>query len=274
MGYFEGLVVAVTGAGSGIGRELARRLASSGAHLALSDSHEGSVQATAKLCAAGPGEVSVAVVDVADRESLLAHAHEMATRFGRVDAVINNAGILFAGDVIDTSFEDYERVLDVDFWGVVNGTKAFLPYVMQSGHGHVVNVSSAFGLMAAPSYSAYNAAKFAVRGFTESLRQEMLLGGHGVRVTCVHPGGVRTIIARTARHASGVDGSAIAAVFEQRIARTEPSVAARTILRGVERGLPRVLIGPDARLVDLVTRVAGARYQSLISMRTRFSRGG
>ncbi|BAH56097.1 SDR family NAD(P)-dependent oxidoreductase [Rhodococcus opacus] len=264
MGYFEGRVVAITGAGAGIGRELALQLVQSGAHLALSDSSESQLLATADLCADGPGDIYTSVVDVTDRAAVLAHSTDVASRFGRVDALINNAGVLFAGDVLDTTFEDYERVVDVDFWGVVNGTKAFLPHVMRSDRGHIVNISSAFGLMAAPSYSAYNAAKFAVRGFTESLRQEMVLGGHRVKVTCVHPGGIRTTIARTARHAAGVDGTELADSFERRIARTDPNVAARTILRGVQRGSARVLIGADARAVDMVTRTLGARYLSIL----------
>ncbi|MFZ2175479.1 MAG: SDR family oxidoreductase [Rhodococcus sp. (in: high G+C Gram-positive bacteria)] len=275
MGYFEGRVVAITGAGSGIGRELAIELVQSGAHLALSDSSESQLLATADLCVGVGvgvgGDVYASVVDVVDRAAVLAHSADVASRFGRVDAVINNAGVLFAGDVLATSFEDYERVIDVDFWGVVNGTKAFLPHVMRSDRGHIVNISSAFGLMAAPSYSAYNAAKFAVRGFTESLRQEMILGGHDVKVTCVHPGGIRTTIARTARHAAGVDGAELADSFDRRIARTDPDAAARTILRGVERGSARVLVGADASVVDLLTRTLGSRYLAILPALKRLS---
>jgi NAD(P)-dependent dehydrogenase (short-subunit alcohol dehydrogenase family) len=165
---------------------------------------------------------------------------------------------------LDTTFEDYETVIDVDFWGVVNGTKAFLPHVMRSDRGRIVNISSALGLVAAPSYSAYSAAKFAVRGFTESLRQEMILGGHPVKVICVHPGGIRTTIARTAGHAAGINGAELADSFERRIARTDPTVAARKILRGVQRGSARVLIGADAKTVDVVARTLGSRYLSIL----------
>lgn len=263
MGYFEGRVVAITGAGAGIGRELAKQLVQAGAHVALSDSSETQLHGTTELCA-GPGEVCSSVVDVVNRDALLTHSADVAAHFGHIDAVINNAGVLFAGDVLTTSFEDYERVIDVDFWGVVNGTKAFLPHVMRSDRGHVVNVSSAFGLMAAPSYSAYNAAKFAVRGFTESLRQEMALGGHPVKVTCVHPGGIRTTIARTAGYAAGLDAAELADSFERRIARTDPDAAAHTILRGVERGSARVLVGADARVVDVLTRILGSRYLAIL----------
>jgi len=267
VGYFGGRVVAVTGAGAGIGRELAVHLARAGARLALPDLDESAVAETVDLCGAASGSVFAAAVDVSDRDAVLEHAAEVGDRFGRVDAVFNNAGILFAGDVLDSEFADIERVMSVDFWGVVYGTKAFLPYVMRADRGHVVNTSSAFGLMAAPGYSAYNAAKFAVRGFTESLRQEMQVGGHPVKVTCVVPGGVRTSIARRAGHAVGVDGDEVARSFEERIARTDPGEAARVILRGVERGKARVLVGTDARVVDVVTRVLGPAYQRLCRRR-------
>ncbi|GAF46481.1 SDR family NAD(P)-dependent oxidoreductase [Rhodococcus wratislaviensis] len=272
MGYFGGRVVAVTGAGAGIGRELAVQLARAGARLALSDLDESAVKETVDLCGAASGSVFAAAVDVSDKDAVVQHAAEVGDRFGRVDAVFNNAGILFAGDVVDSEFADFERVMSVDFWGVVYGTKAFLPYVMRSDRGHVVNTSSAFGLMAAPGYSAYNAAKFAVRGFTESLRQEMQVGGHPVKVTCVVPGGIRTSIARTAGHAVGVDGDEVARSFEERIARTGPDEAARVILRGVERGKARVLVGPDARVVDVVTRMLGPAYQRLLPAATRLQK--
>lgn len=192
-----------------------------------------------------------------------------AQRFGRVDAVINNAGILYSGDVLDTEFTDFEHLMNVNFWGVVNGCKAFLPFVMASERGSVVNVSSAFGLMSAPGYSAYNSAKFAVRGFTESLRQEMLLSGKPVRVTCVFPGGIKTTIARSARVAATLDKAAVVESFESSIARTEPTEAARVILRGVERGRPRVLVGTDARIVDVITRIASSGYRGSGSRLTK-----
>ena len=144
---------------------------------------------------------------------MLAYAEAVVAEFGHVNQVYNNAGVAFAGDVLGSAFEDIERVVDIDFWGVVNGTKAFLPHLIASGDGHVVNISSLFGLLSVPGQSAYNAAKFAVRGFTESLRQEMLLAGHAVRVTCVHPGGIKTNIARNAtRSAAYADGEGAGAL--------------------------------------------------------------
>src|SRR5262249_10781636 len=148
-------------------------------------------------------------LDVTSRSAVLRYATAIVAEFGVVNIVINNAGIAFTGEIEKMSFEQLEHVIDVNFWGVVNGTKAFLPYVIASGDGHVVNISSLFGLMAMPSQGAYNAAKFAVRGFTEALREEMLAAGHPVRVTCVHPGGIKTPIARNAGAVESEDVAAL-----------------------------------------------------------------
>ena len=146
---------------------------------------------------------------------MLAYADTVATEFGAVNLVFNNAGIAFTGDIAEMSFEHIEQVMDVDFWGVVNGTKAFLPHLIASGDGHVVNISSLFGLLRMPGQSAYNAAKFAVRGFTEALRQEMLIAGDPVQVTCVHPGGIKTAIARNAGAVEGTRTAELARVLRQ-----------------------------------------------------------
>lgn len=230
----------------------------------LSDLDPEALRATAHACSLEGTEPFSEPVDVSDRSAVVEHAKNAVDHFGKIDGVFNNAGILYAGNVVDSDFDAIERVLAVDYWGVVHGTKAFLPHILQSDGGHVVNVSSAFGMMAAPGYSAYNSAKFAVRGFTEALRQEMQAGGHGVSVTCVYPGGVRTSIARTAGYAAAVDPEDVARSFDERIARTDPEKAARLILRGVERGRSRVLVGSDARVVDVVTRLLGPAYQRLL----------
>ena len=164
------------------------------------------------------------------------------------------------------SFEQIERVMDVDFWGVVNGTKAFLPHLIASGDGHVVNISSLFGLMSVPGQSAYNAAKFAVRGFTEALREEMLVTGHPVHVTCVHPGGIKTAIARNAGAVDGEDPAALAEFFDTKLAKTTPESAARTILRAVIGNRPRSVVGLDAKMLDLLVRVTGPGYQRLVAL--------
>jgi NAD(P)-dependent dehydrogenase (short-subunit alcohol dehydrogenase family) len=198
-----GKVVVVTGAGSGIGRALALQAADQDAVLALSDWDEAGLVETAQLVQArsvsAAGRVRTDKVDVRDRATMHDYAGSVRRELGRVNVVVNNAGVALHGDFEETSYEDFEWVVDVDFWGVVHGTKSFLPHLIESGDGHLVNISSLFGLIGMPGQTAYNSAKFAVRGFTEALRQEMLIARHPVQVTCVHPGGIKTRIAHNAR---------------------------------------------------------------------------
>jgi NADP-dependent 3-hydroxy acid dehydrogenase YdfG len=266
MTQVRGKVAVVTGAGSGIGRALACELGRRGAVLAISDVDEAGLAETAKQLRVIGAKVSVARLDVTDRAAVLRYADDVVAEFGTVNIVINNAGIAFTGDVEQMSFEQIERVVDVDFWGVVNGTKAFLPHLIASGDGHVVNVSSLFGLMAVPGQSAYNAAKFAVRGFTEALRQEMLVNRHPVRVTCVHPGGIKTAIARNAGAVEGHDAAQLAEFFDRKLARTSAESAARTIVRAIIGNRPRSVVGLDAKALDLLVRVAGPAYQRLVAL--------
>ncbi len=260
---FAGKVAVVTGAGSGIGQALAIELARSGAKVAISDvDTEGLAQTEEKLKAIG-APVKADRLNVTEREAFLAYADAVAEHFGKVNQIYNNAGIAFTGDVEVSQFKDIERVMDVDFWGVVNGTKAFLPHLIASGDGHVINVSSVFGLFSVPGQAAYNAAKFAVRGFTEALRQEMVLARHPVAVTTVHPGGIQTAIARNATAAEGLDPDELAKLFDKRLARTSPQRAAQVILDAVRKKKARVLVGTDAKVLDLMVRVAGPYYQQL-----------
>ncbi|OBI49886.1 SDR family oxidoreductase [Mycobacterium sp. E796] len=260
---FAGKVAVVTGAGSGIGQALAIELARSGAKLAISDvDTEGLAHTEERLKAIG-APVKADRLNVTEREAFLAYADEVAEHFGKVNQIYNNAGIAFTGDVEVSQFKDIERVMDVDFWGVVNGTKAFLPHLIASGDGHVVNVSSVFGLFSVPGQAAYNSAKFAVRGFTEALRQEMALARHPVAVTTVHPGGIKTGIARNATAADGIDPEQLAKLFDKRLARTSPEQAAKAILDAVRKKKARVLVGADAKILDLMVRVAGPYYQQL-----------
>ncbi|WCS17197.1 SDR family NAD(P)-dependent oxidoreductase [Mycobacterium marinum] len=260
---FAGKVAVVTGAGSGIGRALAIELARSGAKLAISDVDTEGLAQTEKLVTALGAEVKTDRLDVTEREAFLAYADAVNEHFGKVNQIYNNAGIGHTGDVEVCAFKDIDRVMDVDFGGVLNGTKAFLPYLIASGDGHVINVSSVFGLFSVSGQAAYNAAKFAVRGFTEALRQEMILAGHPVGVTTVHPGGIKTAIARNATAAEGLDSDELAKMFDKRVARTSPERAAKIILGAVRKNKARVLVGPDAKALDIVVRLTGSGYQRL-----------
>ena len=267
---FAGKVAVVTGAGSGIGQALAIELGRSGASVAISDVDlEGLKQTEGRLTAIG-AKVKSDRLDVTERERFLLYADEVKDHFGKVNQIYNNAGIAYTGDVEVAPFKDIERVMDVDYWGVVNGTKAFLPHLIASGDGHVINISSLFGIHAVPGQSAYNSAKFAVRGFTEALRMEMTIANHPVKVTAVHPGGIKTAIARNATAAEGLDQQNLAEFFDKKLASTSPEKAAQVILDGVAKNKARVLVGMDAKIIDAVVRLTGSGYQrGLIALARR-----
>ncbi|WP_292976821.1 SDR family oxidoreductase [Mycobacterium sp.] len=262
---FAGKVAVVTGAGSGIGQALALELGRSGASLAISDVDLEGLAHTEEQLKAISAPVRSDRLDVTEREAFQIYADTIKEHYGKVNQIYNNAGIAFTGDVEITQFKEIERVMDVDFWGVVNGTKAFLPHLIASGDGHVINISSLFGLMSMPGQAAYNAAKFAVRGFTESLAQEMAHNGHPVGVTSVHPGGIKTAIARNGLAAEGVDAEKTAKLFDRRLANTTPERAAEIILDGVRKKKVRVLVGPDAVVLDALVRLSGPNYQRLFA---------
>lgn len=262
-------VVVITGAGSGIGRALALRSARGGALLALSDWNADGLAETVRLVeAAGAAKVRHDVVDVSDRAAVRDWAAGVVEELGRVDLVVNNAGVTATGDFTDLSYDDLEWIVGINFWGVVHGSKEFLPHLIASGNGALVNVSSLFGLVSVPGQSAYNATKYAVRGLTEAIRGEMLVARHPVTVTCVHPGGIRTGISRNGRKAAGLDGSAIDALFDKKLARMSPDRAAEIILDGALAGKPRVLVGLDAHVIHHLAKLAGARYQDVVARLT------
>ena len=262
MAYSKGLKAVITGAGSGIGRALALQLNRDGCELFLSDVNEEGLNQTHALLERGEVPCEARVVDVADRQAVHAWADDIASSAGHVDIVVNNAGVGLGSRVDEMRYEDLDWLMGVNFWGVVHGTMAFLPLLKKSRQGHLVNISSVFGLIGVPTQSAYNAAKFAVRGFTESLRQEMR--GSNVHVCCVHPGGIATNIARNSR---GNDESMTADMRDERfrqLARTSPESAAAQILASIERQKPRLLIGLDAKLMSIVSRLFPVRYPSLM----------
>jgi NADP-dependent 3-hydroxy acid dehydrogenase YdfG len=262
---FAGKVAAVTGAGSGIGQALAIELARSGASVAISDVDTDGLAATEAQLKAIGAPVKADRLDVTEREAFELYADAVKAHFGKVNQIYNNAGIAFVGDIEVSQFKDIEKVMDVDFWGVVNGTKVFLPHLIESGDGHVINISSVFGLFSVPGQAAYNAAKFAVRGFTEALRQEMELAKHPVKVTTVHPGGIKTNIVRNMTAADRVNKDKLSQTFDTKLANTSPEKAARIILDGVRKNKARVLVGPDAKALDLIVRVTGSGSQRLVS---------
>jgi len=268
MKTFNGSVAAITGASSGIGRALARDLAARGAHLALSDIDEVGLAETVTLCEGLGVNVSSQRLDVADRVAMYAWADKVVDDHGKVNLIINNAGVALGATIEAMSYEDFEWLMNINFWGVVYGTKAFLPHLKAAGEGHVVNLSSVFGLISIPSQSAYNAAKFAVRGFTDALRLELEMEGAGVSCTTVHPGGIKTNIARNARIDASVasltgDPDAARSNFDK-VALTSPEKAARQILAAVEHDRRRALIGPDAKVFDFVSRLPAGLYQRVL----------
>ena len=276
MKKFKGRVAAITGAGSGIGRALAMELARRGAHLALSDIDDVGLAETVNQCEGYGVKITSAHLDVADRDAVFAWADQAADDHGSVNLIFNNAGVALVATVESMSIEDFEWLMDINFWGVVNGTQAFLPHLKASGEGHVVNLSSVFGLLSIPSQSAYNAAKFGVRGFTDALRMELEIEGAPVSSTTIHPGGIRTNIARNARmdaSAAHIAGAAHEARdgFDQ-LARTTPEKAAHQILAAVSNNRRRALIGPDAVVFDVLSRLPAGLYQRVIVAGTRLRR--
>jgi short-subunit dehydrogenase len=243
-------VVAVTGAASGIGRALAEELVARGAHVALSDNDEAGLRETASLLR-GSTKVTTHVVDVRERSAVERYAAEVCAEHDGVDVVINNAGVTVRGGMEEVSYEDIEFVLAVNLWGVIYGTKAFLPLFRQRGAGHIVNVSSINAFVPFAKNGAYNMSKYAVHGLNETLMQE--LRGGPIRVTSVHPGGIKTRIAHNARHATERD-----AELFLKIAMTTARSCARTILRAVEKNQERVFVGVDAKVMALAKRAIPA----------------
>lgn len=263
-------VCVVTGAGSGIGRALALDLARRGALLALSDVDDAGLAETVdQVRAAGVREVHSQHLDVADRDAFAAYATAVADHFRRVNVVVNNAGVALAGDLGDLEYPDMEWIMGINFWGVVHGTKEFLPHLIASGDGHLVNISSLFGLVSMPGQSMYNASKYAVRGMSEALRTELLIAGHPVGVTVVHPGGIKTAIARNARVSAREDKTETARLFDEKLAKMTPERAAEIIVNGVLSNKARVLVGLDAHAVHTLAKLTGSRYQDLVARASR-----
>lgn len=263
MEQFAGRCVTITGAASGIGRALAVQFAATGARLALADKDRAGLEQTLSLCR-GAEVPLLFEVDVSQRQAVEQLSVEVAQTLGGVDILINNAGVSSSGAIGELTYETLKWTLDINLWGVIHGTLAFLPHLLAKSHAQLVNVSSVYGLIGVPGQAAYCTSKFAVRGFTEAIRQD--LRGTGVAVTLVFPGGVRTQIVKNSRSDSKLPTDEQARqreLFEQALT-TSPEEAARTIIDGIRRKARRVLIGSDARSIDWMARLCPANYDTVV----------
>ncbi len=264
---FTNKVAAITGAGSGMGRALAESLANRGCHLAISDVDEEGLLATVeKLNANTSVKVTSHVVNVAIRQQVEQFAKDTVAEHGKVNMIFNNAGVSLTDTVEHMGYEDFEWLMNINFWGVVYGSKAFLPYFHEVDEAHIINTSSIFGVIAVPSQSAYNASKFAVRGFTYSMRQEHLETNVGV--SCVQPGGVKTNIVKSSRYVSPDNTAPTKEEFITRfeeMANLTSEQAAEQILRGVLANKAQILVGRDAKTAAIIERIAPVGYQRIFS---------
>ncbi len=259
-------VVVITGAGSGIGRALAQEVAYRGANVAISDvNEEGLAETKAMVEKTGVG-VFAESFDVSVRAAFEQHAANVVEEFGTAHVIVNNAGVSLRVFVEDMTYEDFEWLMDINFWGVVYGTMTFLPILQQNDWGHIVNISSVFGIVGIPTQSAYNASKFAVRGFTESLTMELNMTDSPVGVTSVHPGGIKTNIVRggRVRDIPFEEKYDIKETFDKKMAITHAEDAGRQIADAIQKGKERLLIGPDARLIDIGQRLLPVAYKKIV----------
>ena len=271
MTAIPGSTVAVTGAASGIGRALAIELAARGADLALADRDEGGLQAVAAdIAKASPRKVTLHRVDVGDAEQIAGFAREVVAAHPSLNMLINNAGVSLLGLFHEIDQAQMEWLFNINFWGAVHATRALLPHLSNRPAAHIVNVSSIFGIMAPPGQTAYSAAKFAIRGFSEALRHELQVSGSPVRLSVVHPGGIKTNIVRNCRTGSGISDNERRSQAIERfdvIAQTTARDAALRIIKGIEKNEPRILIGGDARFMDIVQRFRPATYWTVMARR-------
>ncbi len=260
-------IVVVTGAASGIGRGLAVNMAREGCSLALADVDEEGLNETLKLIDSENIQAKLYRVDVSDRDRVYRFADEVVEDFGKVDIVINNAGVSLRDTLEDVTYEDLDWLLGINLHGVIYGSKAFLPYLKKQPLANLVNVSSVNAMFTNPTNGPYCTSKFAVRGFTLTLAQE--LRGTTVKVSCVYPGGIKTNLVRNARFYKGTHTEKIkddaVALFDKYIAWTSADRAARVIIRGIKKNKPRILVGPDAYFYDMITRIVPVSWQKIMS---------
>jgi short-subunit dehydrogenase len=276
MTAIRGAAAAVTGAASGIGRALALELAARGCDLALADRDEAGLQTLAAEIGRDPSrKVTVHGVDVSDPKQIEDFANAATSAHPGLNIVINNAGVALMGTFGEIELAQMDWLMNINFWGVVRSTRAFLPHLATQREAHIVNLSSIFGIIAPPGQTAYSAAKFAVRGFSESLRHELQMAGSPIKLSVVHPGGVATNIARNSRSGTGMTDNARRAQSIERfdaVAKTTPAAAALRIITGIEKNQPRILIGNDARFMDLLQRFRPATYWAVLAR--QFAKAG
>ena len=269
MTAIRGAAAAVTGAAGGIGRALALELAARGCDLALADRDEAGLQAVAaEIAKAGRRKVTVHRVDVGEPAEIADFAQAAISAHPGLNIVVNNAGVALLGQFTEIDQAQFDWLMNINFWGVVHSTRAFLPHLSRQGAAHIVNLSSIFGIIAPPGQTAYAAAKFAVRGFSESLRHELQTANSPIHLTVVHPGGVATNIARNSRTGTGITDNAQRAEAIERfdkVAKTTPQAAALRIIQGIEKNKPRILIGHDARMIDILQRLRPGTYWKVLA---------
>lgn len=268
MTAIQGSAAAVTGAASGIGRALAIELAARGCDLAIADRDEAGLAATAAELAASGRKVTTHRVDVSEPAQIQQFADAAAAAHPGLNIVVNNAGVALLGQFNEIDQAQFEWLMNINFWGVVHGCRSFLPHLERQKAAHIVNLSSIFGIIAPAGQTAYCASKFAVRGFSEALRHEFWLTKRPINLTVVHPGGIKTNIVRNMRTGAGITDNArrVESIerFDNKFAKTTPTVAAQTIIQGIENNAPRVLIGGDAKFMDLLQRFRPGRYFSVL----------
>jgi short-subunit dehydrogenase len=271
MTAIRGAAAAITGAASGIGRALALEFAARGCDLALADRDEAGLQTLAAEIAKNRSQkVTLHRVDVGEPPQIEAFAQAAVAEHAALNIVVNNAGVALLGQFNEIDHAQMDWLMNINFWGVVHSTRAFLPHLARQREAHIVNLSSIFGIVAPPGQTAYAAAKFAVRGFSESLRHELQMAASPVRLSVVHPGGVATNIVRNSRTGVGMTDNARRAQSIERFenaARTTPAAAALRIIAGIENNAPRILIGNDARFMDLLQRFRPGTYWAVLARR-------
>lgn len=246
-------VAVVTGAGSGIGRSLAINLAKYKCNLAISDINPESLQETAELIAGMNTKTTIHIVDVSDRAHMYQFAEDVYNEHGKVNLLINNAGVSVTDSIDDVSYENFEWLFGINFWGVVYGCKAFIPYLKKNTEGHIVNISSVGGFATMPYYGTYCSSKFAVRGFSLTLNQE--LSDFNIGVTCVYPGGIKTNLSKNSRIVKQIYESP-EDISDPRKFLTSADKAAKIIIKAIRKNKPNQLIGTDAKLLNLLSKVS------------------